>query len=66
MDRDEKAQELPPIPLDLAQALDSIFPVKYPELTDSDRKIWYMIGARSVVEFLLEHQRKQADDSILN
>ena len=64
MDRDEKTLELPPIDEVLVAVLSGIFPLKLPDLDMSDREIWYKIGQRSVIDYLLDHSRKQQEDSI--
>ena len=56
--------ELPPIDEALIRELDRRFPLKFPELDDPERKIWYTIGQRSVVEFLIEHRRKQFEERL--
>lgn len=48
-----------PIPEELALELDKRFPSKCPSITMSDREIWFYAGKRAVVEFLLEHLKRQ-------
>ncbi len=44
----------------LVALLDKQFPNACPSLTDTDREVWFNAGARSVVEFLLNMQRREA------
>lgn len=44
--------KFPAISKRLLDALDERFPSRPPDLTDSERQVWYKAGARSVVEFL--------------
>ena len=56
--------DLPPVGKALADKLDEIFPSRAPDIKDEDRLIWFKAGQRSVVEFLLEHHRKQVNDDV--
>jgi len=55
-------RELPPLSEVLVVDLDRRFPDKCPDLEMSDREIWFQAGQRSVIDFLIEHFRKQQDD----
>ena len=55
-------RELPPLDRGLVVDLDERFPDKCPDLDMSDREIWVQAGQRSVIDFLIEHFRKQQDD----
>ncbi len=47
--------------IDLIEDLDKVFPKRHPNLTDSDREIWYKAGQRSVVDLLqssIEHSEE--------
>ena len=55
-------RELPPLDRGLVADLDERFPDKCPDLDMSDREIWFQAGQRSVIDFLIEHFRKQQDD----
>lgn len=57
-------QDFPLIPDDLLQALDKSFPDRCPSIKDSDREVWFKAGARSVVNFLKQLQKTQAEKSL--
>ncbi len=61
----KKEIELPPIDKVLVEELDRRFPGVYPDISWSDREIWFRAGQRNLVEFLLEHHRKQHKDYTL-
>ena len=52
---------LPVITDDLIQGLDNLYPQRHPDLSLSDREIWYKAGQRFVVDYLIEQQRRQQD-----
>ena len=52
---------LPPITNELIDGLDAAFPHRHPDLSLSDREIWYKAGQRFVVDYLIEQQRRQQD-----
>lgn len=53
------AKEFPLIPFDLIDHLETIFPLKLPTLTESDREIGVRIGVQKVIDRLkLEHKRQ--------
>ena len=47
-------QKLPLISKELLDILKERFPNRCPDLEDNDRKIWYKVGQRSVVDFLIK------------
>ena len=53
--------KLPPITDDLIQGLDEVFPNRHPELSLSDREVWYRAGQRFVVDYLIEQQKRQRE-----
>jgi len=58
-----------PFPLlteELIKALDSHYPQRHPDLSLSDREIWFRAGQRSVVDFLIEHQNRQKENMLNN
>jgi len=58
-----------PFPLlteELIKALDSHYPQRHPDLSLSDREIWFRAGQRSVVDFLIEHQDRQKENMLNN
>ena len=52
---------LPLITDDLIQALDNLYPQRHPDLSLSDREIWYKAGQRFVVDYLIEQQKRQQE-----
>ena len=57
---------LPLITDDLIQALDDLYPQRHPDLSLSDREIWYRAGQRSVVDYLIEQQKRQRETMLNN
>jgi len=53
--------KLPVITDELIYSLDSIFPNRHPDLSLSDREIWYRAGQRYVVDYLIEQQKRQKE-----
>ena len=53
--------KLPPITDDLIQGLDEVFLNRHPDLSLSDREIWYRAGQRYVVDYLIEQQKRQRE-----
>ena len=60
--REALAEELPPLGGELLAALDARFPARYPDITWTDREIWLRAGQRSLIDFLLQHYKKQKED----
>ena len=52
---------LPPITDELIEALDVAYPNRHPDLSLSDREIWFKAGQRFVVDYLIEQQARQKD-----
>ena len=57
---------LPLITDDLIQGLDNLYPQRHPDLSLSDREIWYRAGQRSVVDYLIEQQKRQRETMLHN
>jgi hypothetical protein len=57
---------LPVITDDLIQGLDNLYPQRHPDLSLSDREIWYRAGQRSVVDYLIEQQKRQRQTMLDN
>ena len=57
---------LPLITDDLIQGLDNLYPQRHPDLSLSDREIWYRSGQRSVVDDLIEQQKRQRETMLNN
>lgn len=58
-----KHPEFPFIPEALVTALDKSFPLVCPNLNDTERQMFVMVGQRQIVEFLREQCRQQAESS---
>ena len=52
---------LPVITDELIQALDQVFPNRCPDLSLSDREVWYRSGQMYVVDYLIEQQLRQKE-----
>ena len=52
---------LPVITDELIKALDQVFPNRCPDLSLSDREVWYRSGQRYVVDYLIEQQLIQKE-----
>ena len=46
---------------ELINALDSHFPQRHPDLSLSNREVWYKAGQRAVVDYLIEQQARQKE-----
>jgi|TARA_R100001480_G_scaffold101615_2_gene105166 hypothetical protein len=57
---------LPVITDEMINALSVVFPSKPPELSDTDREVWFKAGQRSVVDYLVEQQRRQKETMLTN
>ena len=52
---------LPVITDELIEGLDQVFPNRHPDLSLSDREVWYSAGQRYVVDYLIEQQARQKE-----
>ncbi len=59
-------EKLPVIKDDIISALDKVYPSLPPDLSDTDREIWFKAGQRSVVAFLIEQQKRQKESLLTN
>jgi len=57
---------LPVITDELINSLDSVFPNRHPDLSLTDREVWYRAGQRSVVDYLIEQQLRQKETMLTN
>ena len=46
---------------ELINALDSHFPQRPPDLSFTDREVWFKAGQRAVVDYLIEQQARQKE-----
>ena len=51
---------------ELIKALDSHFPQRHPDLSLSDREVWFRAGKRAVVDYLIEQQARQKETMLTN
>ena len=54
-------RNLPPITDELINGLDSVIPQRHPDLSWSEKEIWYKAGQRYVVDFLIAQQLRQKE-----
>jgi len=55
------SEKLPVITDELILALNQIFPNRHPDLSLTDREVWYRAGQRSLVDYLIEQQARQKE-----
>ena len=58
----QKKRRIPIISDDLIKYLDSIFPDRCADLQDTEKKVFYKSGQRSVVNHLIEKQKLQMEN----
>ena len=46
---------------ELIKALDSHFPQRHPDLSFTDREVWFKAGQRAVVDYIIEQQKRQKE-----
>ena len=51
---------------ELINALDNHFPQRHPDLSFSDREVWFKAGQRAVVDYLIEQQNRQKESMLTN
>tara|TARA_S200000501_G_scaffold372947_1_gene419071 strand:+ start:1001 stop:1201 length:201 start_codon:yes stop_codon:yes gene_type:complete len=57
---------LPSLSDDLIKGLDSVFPNRHPDLSMSDKEVWFKAGQRYVVDYLIEQQKRQKETMLTN
>ena len=57
---------LPVITDELINSLSSVFPDRHPDLSFTDREVWYRAGQRYVVDYLIEQQLRQKETMLNN
>ena len=57
---------LPIISDEMIDALSVAFPNRCPDLSDTDREVWYKAGQRAVVDYLIEQQKRQKETMLSN
>lgn len=55
--------KIPVYAVDLIKELDKTYPIRTPNLNDSDREIWFKAGARSVVDLLISLEKDQNEQA---
>ena len=58
----EKKRRIPTISNDLIKYLDTIFPNKCADLQDTEKKVFYKSGQRSVVNHLIKEKKIQEEN----
>ena len=58
----EKKRRIPTISDDLIKYLNGIFPDKCPDLQDTEKKVFYKTGQRSVVNHLIKEKKIQEEN----
>ncbi len=56
--------DIPPIPLGLIKALEERFPTKCPDLSDSERVIFYYAGQVAMIQWLKDIQTRRQKDAL--
>lgn len=53
--------KIPPVTLELVQALRKLFPLKSPKVGETVEKLMFVGGQQSVIEFLEEQHKRQQE-----
>jgi len=64
-DSDEPIRNVPDLSSSLIKSLDELYPTRFPDLSWSDREIWFKAGQRNVVDFLKKTYDEQ-NETILS
>lgn len=51
----------PPIPANLLQVLEALYPLSQPDIEATERSIWFKYGQRSVINHLLLMKERELD-----
>lgn len=51
---------------ELLNALNDHYPQRHPDLSLTDREVWFRAGQRSVVDYLIEQSKRQREDMFNN
>jgi|FLLY01.1.fsa_nt_gi hypothetical protein len=57
--------KIPTYAIDLIEELDKSYPNKHPNLSDTEREVWFKAGQRSVVDNLLSIVQDQQEEGEL-
>ena len=57
--------KIPTYAIDLIEELDKSYPNKHPNLSDTEREVWFKAGQRSVVDTLLSIAQDQQEEGEL-
>lgn len=63
---EESWRRMPPLSREFIQALERRYPLRLPHLKMEDREIWYGVGQRSVVDFLMKVYERQTEQMLEN
>jgi hypothetical protein len=58
------AETLPPVTERLVTGLEELFPNTRPELSETDREVWFKAGQVSVVQFLRDVHERQKESHL--
>ena len=57
--------KIPTYAIDLIEELDKSYPNKHPNLSDTEREVWFKAGQRSVIDNLLSIVQDQQEEGEL-
>jgi len=57
-------RNMPNLSAELVNKLDELYPKRFPDMSWSDRQVWYRAGQRSVVDHLLQVHAEQNETII--
>ena len=58
----QELKNMPPLNIELVEALNARFPEQSADLNWSDKEVWHKSGQRSVVNFLIEVLKEQENE----
>ena len=58
----QELNPMPPLNIELVEALNARFPEQSADLNWSDKEVWHKSGQRSVVNFLIEVLKEQENE----
>ncbi len=61
---EESWRRMPPLSKEFIDAVERGYPRRLPHLKEDDRNIWFMVGQRSVVDFLKKVYDRQIEDRL--
>ena len=58
----QELNPMPPLNIELVEALNARFPEQSADMEWTDRQVWYKSGQRSVVKFLIQVLKEQEEE----